>query len=116
MLASLHVFFEGQGGVDKENLGSVYSATEHSSKSTARLGKALHVDTLRKSSEGPAPSYQVSRELTDKGGLRDYDDLPFCTQHRRNEPAVVKLRLLLFQENNPISTGPKREPLFPRFA
>ena len=104
-------FFEGQGGVDKENSGSVYSATEHSNRSTARLGKALHVDTFGKSSKGPAPSYQVSREWTDKGGLRDCDDFPFCTQHRSNESAVVKLSLLLFQENNPISTGPKRESL-----
>lgn len=84
----------------------MYSATEHSSKSTARLGKALHVDTFRKSSEGPCSSYQVSRELTDKAGLRTMMTF-LCTQHRRNEPAIVKLRLL-FQENNPISTGPKR--------
>ena len=81
MLASLHIFFflEGQGGVDKENSGSVHSATEQRGRGTASLRKALHVDTFRKSSKGPASSYQASREVTDKGGLRDRDDLPFCT-------------------------------------
>lgn len=73
-------FFEGQGGVDKENSGSVHSATEQTGRGTASLRKALHVDTFGKSSTGPASSYQASREVTDKGGLRDRDDLPFCTQ------------------------------------
>ena len=46
---------------------------------TARLRQVLRVYTFRKKSKGTAPSYQVSRGLTGKGGLRDYDGLLFST-------------------------------------
>ena len=121
--APVHAFLLGGGlgrwgNVDKENSGSRHQTPEQSGRSYIQTRKSPTCAHFEEEEQQHCSQFPVSPGwwggLTGKGGLRDYEGLFFPTQCRRNGLAVITLSqsLLLFQWNNPISTGAKRKPPF----